>query len=141
MKQECQHDWRPFTKWKAECGKCHKRSPWSDLLVAAGEELLGFETPWPITDVLRNLAGGVEHLLTDHACDVLGHEELRECMERARTYAHAIDLSRGALRDLGHGKDPSDGKCCDCGYTGGSETPCEAREDKTHCEHWWDGDS
>lgn len=31
------------------------------------------------------------------------------------------------------------GKCCSCGYEGKEETPCPKREDKTHCEHWWDG--
>ncbi len=32
-----------------------------------------------------------------------------------------------------------DGRCCSCGYEGEKETPCKKREDKTHCEHWWDG--
>lgn len=32
-----------------------------------------------------------------------------------------------------------DGKCCSCGYEGSEETPCESREDETHCVHWWDG--
>lgn len=32
-----------------------------------------------------------------------------------------------------------DGVCCSCGYEGQDETPCPAREDKIHCEHWWDG--
>lgn len=31
------------------------------------------------------------------------------------------------------------GACCSCGYDGEEETPCGAREDETHCEHWWDG--
>ncbi len=31
------------------------------------------------------------------------------------------------------------GKCCDCGYIGEKETKCPNREDKTHCECWWDG--
>lgn len=39
---------------------------------------------------------------------------------------------------------PKDGTCCSCGDTGeyndGEETPCPAREDKTHCVHWWDGE-
>jgi hypothetical protein len=33
---ECQHSWRPFTKWKAECSKCKKRIPWQDLFVMVG---------------------------------------------------------------------------------------------------------
>lgn len=32
-----------------------------------------------------------------------------------------------------------DGVCCSCGYDGTEETTCEARTDRTHCEHWWDG--
>ena len=34
---------------------------------------------------------------------------------------------------------PISGICCSCGYSGKEETPCSQREDKTHCEHWWDG--
>jgi hypothetical protein len=34
---------------------------------------------------------------------------------------------------------PVDGTCCSCGYNGAEDTPCQAREDRTHCEHWWDG--
>lgn len=31
------------------------------------------------------------------------------------------------------------GVCCACGYTDPDETPCPARDDGTHCVHWWDG--
>jgi hypothetical protein len=31
------------------------------------------------------------------------------------------------------------GRCCGCGYEGEEETVCEARRDRCHCEHWWDG--
>ncbi len=32
------------------------------------------------------------------------------------------------------------GWCCTCGEgPGDKETPCPKREDKCHCEHWWDG--
>lgn len=31
------------------------------------------------------------------------------------------------------------GVCCSCGYAGAEETPCHSREDRTHCNHWWDG--
>ncbi len=34
---------------------------------------------------------------------------------------------------------PKGGTCCACGDTDPEETPCEARKDRTHCEHWWDG--
>lgn len=34
------------------------------------------------------------------------------------------------------------GRCCSCGdYAGNSESACPAREDATHCSHWWDGSS
>lgn len=33
--------------------------------------------------------------------------------------------------------DPSPGVCCGCGYVGVDDTPCPAREDGTHCDHWW----
>ena len=33
------------------------------------------------------------------------------------------------------------GVCCDCHYGGEDETPCAAREDGTHCVHWWEGPS
>ena len=32
-----------------------------------------------------------------------------------------------------------DGTCCACFYDGVKETPCPKREDRTHCEHWWEG--
>lgn len=32
-----------------------------------------------------------------------------------------------------------DGVCCSCGYDGQRETECKQRDDRTHCEHWWDG--
>lgn len=34
---------------------------------------------------------------------------------------------------------PTYGRCCSCGYTGHVESVCEPRDDKTHCNHWWDG--
>lgn len=34
---------------------------------------------------------------------------------------------------------PCPGTCCSCGYSGTGETECKSREDRTHCEHWWDG--
>jgi len=35
---------------------------------------------------------------------------------------------------------PRAGWCCSCGSGPKNiETPCPKREDKIHCEHWWDG--
>jgi len=31
------------------------------------------------------------------------------------------------------------GVCCSCRYDGIEETECPARDDRTHCEHWFDG--
>ena len=31
------------------------------------------------------------------------------------------------------------GVCCNCGFSGEEETVCPAREDKTHCVHWFEG--
>jgi hypothetical protein len=31
------------------------------------------------------------------------------------------------------------GACCACGYRGRAETECNSREDKAHCDCWWDG--
>ena len=30
------------------------------------------------------------------------------------------------------------GRCCSCGYSGEEETECTGRDDKTHCDHWWE---
>lgn len=34
---------------------------------------------------------------------------------------------------------PQDGICCSCMYHEAEETPCDSREDKMHCVHWWEG--
>ena len=35
--------------------------------------------------------------------------------------------------------EPKNGKCCACSYEGEKETVCSERDDRAHCEHWWDG--
>jgi SAM-dependent methyltransferase len=35
--------------------------------------------------------------------------------------------------------EPVDGTCCDCKNSSAEETPCTAREDEIHCNHWWEG--
>lgn len=32
------------------------------------------------------------------------------------------------------------GTCCACGNSEPEETPCPKREDRTHCNCWWDGE-
>lgn len=46
---------------------------------------------------------------------------------------------RGSAATAPTSQKPVNGTCCSCSYAGAEETPCEAREDRTHCEHWWDG--
>lgn len=43
------------------------------------------------------------------------------------------------MSELKRAEEQRCGTCCDCGYSGDDETPCEKREDGTHCEHWWEG--
>lgn len=35
---------------------------------------------------------------------------------------------------------PKDGVCCDCGDDDSGDTiePCHSRDDRLHCEHWWE---
>ena len=53
--------------------------------------------------------------------------------DNARDEKLRLDLKHGAVTM------PSSGVCCSCGYSGEEETECPKREDKTHCEHWWEG--
>ena len=32
-----------------------------------------------------------------------------------------------------------DGTCCACGESDTEDQECHAREEGTHCVHWWDG--
>ncbi len=34
---------------------------------------------------------------------------------------------------------PINGICCSCGYSDDEETPCDQRDDRAHCEHWYEG--
>lgn len=47
--------------------------------------ILGFDTPWPVVDVLEKLASAAEHLLNDHDCDGHGWEEIGAAVKAART--------------------------------------------------------
>lgn len=92
------------------------------------------------------------------ACDTVQHEgsKLIKCVTCGVIYCHTCRLSRAYYHahdcPVWRGEDvereklklkPQDGICCACGDTGehkdGEETECPAREDKTHCNHWWDG--
>lgn len=42
-------------------------------------------------------------------------------------------------RNVGDIVTPVAGRCCSCGYDGDLNEACAAREDGSHCHHWWDG--
>lgn len=47
-------------------------------------EAFGFDTPWPVREVLKRLVEGSEHLLHGHDCDCHGYETLIQAIESAR---------------------------------------------------------
>lgn len=60
-----------------------------------------------------------------------------ECGCVARDGKHA---EIEALPESHEGTDvPVAGRCCSCGQTNEAPQTCRKREDKTHCNHWWDG--
>lgn len=61
-------------------------------------EILRADQPTSLLDILEQLAAAAEHLLTDHDCDRIGHEGVREA-QRA-----ALELAA----DLRYGRNPSD---------------------------------
>jgi hypothetical protein len=66
-------------------------TPRTDRLVTLEERVLRMAEPWPLTDILTRLVDGVEHLLSEHACDVHGHELLRRAQKEARKVVQAIE--------------------------------------------------
>jgi hypothetical protein len=78
------------------------------------------------------------------ALEVLA-EEARAMMATDPTKApvHLLSLAEFAEKQIASPAPqtpaPTGGRCCSCGYDGEAETPCEKREDETHCDHWWDG--
>jgi hypothetical protein len=59
-------------------------------------EALGIGKPWPVSDILRSLAFGAQHLLQDHNCDHQGHETISYNMERAHQMAKEIEQALAA---------------------------------------------
>lgn len=60
------------------------------------------DTSWPLDEVLRRLAMATRHLLCDHACDTLGHEEIRDAMlaaEEIVRFLHNDDVKGVAEPD------------------------------------------
>lgn len=58
---------------------------------------------------------------------------LEKSVPEVLSILYGIDPVRKAM---GH---PENGTCCSCDYNGEEESECPKREDKIHCEHWWDG--
>lgn len=70
-------------------------------------------SPWPPRDVVRRLADAVDHLLHDHDCDAHGHEEVKRCLDEARTW----------LGDEFVPADVRDGRICPAPRDDGSRPP------------------
>lgn len=73
-----------------------------------------------------------------------GRPQRLACDSRFRTLRlgaceEAEAAERGSVATAPTSQKPVNGTCCSCSYRGAEETPCEARDDHTHCEHWWDG--
>jgi hypothetical protein len=87
-------------------------------------DALGFNTPWPVTSVLRRLADATDHLLKDHDCDQHGWEGVTVARDRARAIADAIEQQpSGAPRPEAEephigGDGIPQGSCLLCGQRG-----------------------
>jgi len=58
-----------------------------------------------------------------------------------KTKHYCLSLGEAVAMQMALDESGVDGVCCACGYHGQEETPCPAREDGIHCEHWWDGEA
>lgn len=74
--------------------------------VSAFEAALGFDTPWPIHEVLARLADAADHLLRIHDCDAHGHELVRSAEQAARRIVRTLLANNPETQ----GKGESDGK-------------------------------
>lgn len=107
-----------FHKWLAAANAGmlirERRAEKAEAQVAALEavaEAAGFSTPYPLTDVLEQLADAAQHLLDYHSCDTHGHEGIREAMIAARRIREALDRAQPeAQKDSGSGLDGSDAR-------------------------------
>lgn len=71
----------------------------AERLQRAETQLGTLESPWPLHDVLIGLADAVDHLFSDHDCDMHGHEAIKVCA--AKAYEIASRLSSQTLADHG----------------------------------------
>jgi hypothetical protein len=92
LREELGDEHDRLTAVRVECGDARA------LAARRGEALrlmLGFDTPWPLADVLLTLTTAVEHLMRDHDCDHQGWELVNGAIERGRKYRHHA-LTEGA---------------------------------------------
>ncbi len=81
--------------------------------VSTFEAALGYDTPWPLHEVLNHLADGADHLLRVHDCDADGHEHIRHAEQAARRIARALLNNRETLGNGGDRADPNAGELRD----------------------------
>ncbi len=62
---------------------------------------LGFDTPWPVVEVLRRLAAVAFHAREAHDCDHVGHEGDRYAAVEAKKMADRIDAALAASQPAG----------------------------------------
>lgn len=76
--------------------------------------VLGMDQPWPLQDVLAKLMEATDHLLTDHDCDLHGHEEFRHAIIVGKKYL--AGLYGWGLNRAGSARQPIVGvTSCACG--------------------------
>ena len=54
--------------------------------------ILGFDNPWPLDDVLKQLLWATEYLLKQYNYDGHKHEELNHCVKRGYEIINDIKL-------------------------------------------------
>jgi len=64
-------------------------------------EVLNAANPWPLWDVLAQLANAADHLLKEHGCDAHGHETVQHCAAEARRIV-AVIKAGGGVPMAGH---------------------------------------
>jgi len=68
-----------------------------DELRAIVRELLADDKPYPLTDVLAQLADAADHLLNYHSCDVHGYEGIGIVRDIAREMVGVVEKARTAV--------------------------------------------
>lgn len=66
------------------------------------EAFLAMNHPWSTIEVLKKLVLAAEHLLSAHACDVHGHEEIRAAARLGRERLVALGIEMPVENTLLH---------------------------------------